>query len=60
MDVQKEGVDRRIHFDSSTQWTKGENLLPDMRQLKTGSEVICIGKAGAQGEFWATRVQLQQ
>ncbi len=59
MDVRKGTVEKKIHFDSSTQWTKGKEVLPDMSQFKEGSDVICIGKAGAKGEFHATRVQLQ-
>jgi hypothetical protein len=59
MDVRKGTVEKRIYFDSSTQWTKGKEVLPDMSQFKEGSDVICIGKAGSKGEFQATRVQLQ-
>ena len=59
MDVRKGTVEKKIYFDSSTQWTKGKEVLPDMSQFKEGSDVICIGKAGAKGEFQATRVQLQ-
>lgn len=59
MDVRKGTVEKKIHFDSSTQWTKGKEVLPDMSQFKEGSDVICIGKADEKGEFYATRVQLQ-
>jgi hypothetical protein len=59
MDVRKGTIEKKIHFDSSTQWTKGKEVLPDMSQFKEGSDVICIGKAGEKGEFYATRVQLQ-
>ena len=59
MDVRKGTVEKKIYFDSSTQWTKGKEVLPDMSQFKEGSDVICIGKVGAKGEFQATRVQLQ-
>lgn len=59
MDVRKGTVEKRIHFDSSTQWTKGKEVLPDMSQFKEGSDVICMGKAGEKNEFHATRVQLQ-
>jgi hypothetical protein len=60
MDVRKGTIEKKIFYDSSTQWTKGKEVLPDMSQFKEGSDVICIGKAGAKGEFQATRVQLQQ
>jgi hypothetical protein len=59
MDVRKGTTEKKIFFDSSTQWTKGKEVLPDMGQFKEGSDVICIGKVGAKGEFQATRVQLQ-
>ena len=59
MDVRKGTVEKKIYFDSSTQWTKGKEVLPDMSQFKEGSDVICIGKVGAKNEFQATRVQLQ-
>ncbi len=59
LDVRKGNIERKIHFDSSTQWTKGKEVLPDMSQFKEGSDVICIGKADEKGEFHATRVQLQ-
>ncbi len=59
MDVRKGTIEKRIHFDSSTQWTKGKEMLPDMSEFKEGSDVICIGKADAKREFHATRVQLQ-
>jgi len=59
MDVRKGNTERKIYFDSSTQWTKGKEVLPDMSQFKEGSDVICIGKADEKGQFRATRVQLQ-
>ena len=59
MDVRKGTVERKIHFDSSTQWTKGKQVLPDMSEFKEGSDVICLVKVGEKGELHATRVQLQ-
>jgi hypothetical protein len=59
MDVRKGTIEKKIFFDSSTQWTKGKEVLPDMSQFKEGSDVICIGKPGPKNEFQATRVQLQ-
>jgi hypothetical protein len=59
MDVRKGTTEKKIFFDSSTQWTKGKEVLPDISQIKEGSDVICIGKPGPKGEFLATRVQLQ-
>jgi hypothetical protein len=59
MDVRKGTTEKKIFFDSSTQWTKGKEVLPDMSQFKEGSDVICIGKPGPKKEFQATRVQLQ-
>jgi Ni/Co efflux regulator RcnB len=60
MDVRKGNIERKIYFDSSTQWTKGKEVLSDMSQYKEGSDVICLGKADAKGEFHATRVDLRQ
>ena len=59
MDVRKGNVERKIYFDSSTQWTKGKEVLSDMSQFKEGSDVICMTKADAKGKLHATRVQLQ-
>jgi hypothetical protein len=59
MDVRKGTTEKKIFFDSSTQWTKGKEVLPDMTQFKEGSDVICIGKPGPKNTFLATRVQLQ-
>ena len=60
MDVRKGTVERKIYFDSSTQWTKGKEVLPDMSQFKEGSDVICMTKADEKGQLHATRVDLRQ
>jgi hypothetical protein len=62
LDVRKGTVEKRIHFDSSTQFVKpkGKTTEPiDMSTLKEGDDVICIGTTDDKGDFHATRVQLQ-
>ena len=57
--VRKDNVDKTIHFDGSTKWTKGKQEV-DMSQFKEGSRVICLGKYDEKKEFIATRVDLRQ
>ena len=62
LDVRKGTVEKRVHFDSSTQFVKpnGKTTEPiDMSTLKEGDDVICIGASDDKGDFHATRVQLQ-
>ncbi len=59
LDVRKGSVERKIHFDSSTKWTRGTKAA-DMTEFKEGSDVICIGTADEKGEFQATRVDLRR
>jgi len=58
MDVRRGTVERKIHFDSSTQWTKGKEVLPDMSQFKEGADVNCMTTPDAKGELHATRCDL--
>jgi cytochrome c-type biogenesis protein CcmE len=58
IDVKRGNSERRIYFDSSTQWTKGKETI-DMSQVKEGSDVICLGKFDEKGEFHATRIDLR-
>jgi hypothetical protein len=58
MDVRRGTVERKIHFDSSTQWTKGKDVLPDMSQFKEGADVNCMTTPDAKGELHATRCDL--
>ena len=59
LDVKRGNSERRIYFDSSTQWTKGKVVI-EMSQLKEGSDVICLGKFDEKGDFRATRIDLRR
>lgn len=59
LDVKRGNSERKIHFDSSTQWTKGKKTI-EMSEVKEGSDVICLGKFDEKGEFQATRIDLQR
>ncbi len=56
--VGKKGVEKVIHYDSSTKWTKGTKSA-EMSEYKDGSRVICLGKYNDKGEFWAARIDLR-
>jgi Ni/Co efflux regulator RcnB len=58
LDVKRGNSERKIHFDSSTAWTRGKKVI-EMSELKEGSDVICLGKSDEKGEFLATRIDLQ-
>jgi hypothetical protein len=59
LDVSKGDVVKRIHYDSSTQWTEGTKTI-EMSEFKESADVICLGTYDAKGEFHATRIQLQR
>ena len=59
LDVKRGNATRSIHFDSSTQWTKGKEVI-EMSEFKEGSDVICLGKFVEKGDFQATKIQLQR
>ena len=42
MDVRRGTFEKKIHWDSSTKWTKGTKAA-DMSEFKEGSDVICLG-----------------
>jgi hypothetical protein len=59
--VRKSGtnVEKIIHVDSSTKWTKqegGKVVDLDAGEVKDGDRVICEGTYDDKGEFHATRV----
>ncbi len=58
--VRKRGgtVEKIIHYDSSTKWTKGTTAL-DAGQVKDNDRVICLGKYDEKGTFQATRIDLR-
>jgi len=59
LDVRKGAIERKIYYDSSTKWTKGEKTI-EMSEVKDGSVVICLGKYDEKGEFHATRIDLRR
>jgi len=50
---------KRIHWDSSTTWTKLNKPITDRSGFKPDERVICLGKYDAKGEFNATRIDLR-
>lgn len=54
----KDGVDKIIHFDSSTQWTKKATTI-DPSEFKVKAHVLCLGKYDEKGAFHATRIDLR-
>ncbi len=60
--VRKGNVERAIHVDSSTQWTKtgkGNKVEKiDPRDVKEGADIICLGPETGK-EFHATRIDLR-
>ncbi len=56
--VRKQHIEKIIHFDSSTKWTKGTHNI-DMSQFKEGDRVICLGKYDDK-EFVASRIDLRE
>jgi len=60
MDVRdKTGQTKRIHWDSSTLWTKLNKKVADHSEFKEEERVICLGTPGEKGEFNATRIDLR-
>jgi hypothetical protein len=60
MDIRnKAGVEKRIHWDSSTTWTKLNEPVTDHSEFKVDERVICLGKADEKGAFIATRIDLR-
>jgi len=60
MDVRNStGQVKRIHWDSSTLWTKLNKKVADHSEFKEEERVICLGNAGEKGAFNATRIDLR-
>jgi len=60
MDVRdKSGQSRRIHWDSSTLWTKLNKKVSDHSEFKEEERVICLGTVDKKGEYTATRIDLR-
>jgi outer membrane biogenesis lipoprotein LolB len=51
-------TEKRIHFDSSTEWTK-QGKPAEMSEFKDGSFVIAVGHSDDKGVFHATRIDLR-
>lgn len=51
-------TEKRIHYDSSTQWTK-QGKPAEMSEFKDGSFVIAVGNSDEKGVFHATRIDLR-
>lgn len=50
---------RKIAYNSSTQWTKGNKPGADMAEIKEGSFVIAVGTVDDKGVLQATRIDLR-
>jgi uncharacterized protein YlxW (UPF0749 family) len=59
LDVKRDNAEKKIHFDSSTKWTKEKKVI-DMSEFKEGSDVICLGKTDEKGDFQATQIDLRR
>ena len=57
--VRKGHIEKTIHYDSSTKWTKGKADV-DQSQFAEGSRVICLGNYNDKKEFVATRIDLRE
>jgi len=57
--VRRKRVDKVIHFDSSTKWTKGAETI-EPSQVKDGADVICLGTYDEKSEFHATRIDVRE
>ena len=58
LDVRKGTIEKRIHFDSSTQWTNGQKTI-ESGEVKEGDDVITLSKANEKKELVATRIDLR-
>jgi hypothetical protein len=57
----RDGFERVIHYDSSTQWTSQEHHSTkvnsiDASQVKSDDRVICLGFYDAKGDFHAAMI----
>ena len=60
MDVRNsKGVEKRIHWTSSTSWTKVNKPVTDQSIFKEDERVICLGNYNDKTEFIATRIDLR-
>ena len=59
MTVRKGTIDRTVHYDSSTKWTKRKQAAA-MDEFKDGADVIALGKFDHNGVLQATRIDLRR
>ncbi len=59
LDVRRKGVEKRIHYDSATKWTKDQKII-EMSEVKEGDDVICLGKYDEKGTFHAAQIDLRK
>jgi hypothetical protein len=60
MDVRNSaGLVKRVHWDSSTTWTKLNKPIDDHRGFKAEERVTCLGVYEENGTFHATRIDLR-
>ena len=57
----RDGFERSVHYDSSTQWTSQEHHSTkvntiDANQVKTDDRVICVGFYDGKGQFHAAMI----
>jgi len=57
--VRRQNVERKVHYDSSTKWTR-QNKPAEMSDFKDGADVICLGTYDDKGEFHASRIDLRR
>jgi cytochrome c-type biogenesis protein CcmE len=54
----KGGMEKIIHYDASTAWTKVDKTTVEPGTLKEGDRVVCIGKTEGD-KFVATEIIVQ-
>ena len=60
MDVRNtKGIEKRIHWTSSTSWTRLNKPVTDQSMFKEDERVICLGTYNEKTEFIATRIDLR-
>lgn len=58
LDVRRQKVTRTVYYDDSTKWTQGTKTM-EMKEFKTGSDVICLGTFDEKGNIHATRIDMR-
>lgn len=58
LDVRKGHIERVVHYDASTKWTKGKDVIQSS-DVKDGDDVIVLGFYNEKKELVATRIDLR-